>query len=196
MNKFLIAVIILLAGCGPIKTHQANSDIALAKAHWESIALDSQFDVIRDKVPLNWEGKPSFDMLTNTSKPTEIERAAIREFAIKRLETDEMINAAAIKFGDQRVITILNSYHGILNGLVAQLYNQQLTYSEFGKQFYQAINDGNLATQNVSVQNAEAARQAYQSYQMTQQTNNQRQLINNMNKPITCNRVGNYTYCN
>ena len=106
------------------------------------------------------------------NKASESEKLIIREVAIKKVDCDMQVKKVAVKFGDPGVITIVDSYHGIMNGLLAQLYNEQLSYGEFSKQYYQAINDGDMAIQNVSAQNAAAAQQAYQSYQINQQTYN------------------------
>lgn len=198
---FLIGLLsILLSSCGAIQTQKIKSELNDAKAYCNSLTLGSEFDVIRNKIQMERGKKSTFEMLADTSKPTAEEKVAIKNLGGLKMECDSRISGVISKAKNPEYNVIFDSYSGILNGLLADLYNQQLTYGEFNKQTTKIINEADAALvkadKHRAAEQAEAAQRAYQNYLSNRQIQNQDRMINNMNKPITCNKVGNYTYCN
>ena len=63
MKKVIFVIlVVMLAGCGPIKTQQAKVGLEEAKNYCNNLFADIKFDPLRDKIPLTWDGKPTFDM--------------------------------------------------------------------------------------------------------------------------------------
>ena len=189
-----------LSSCGVVQTQKANTELNEVKAYCKSLVSGPEFDIIRNKIQLERGKKPTFEMLADTSKPTSEEKVAIKKLGNVKTECDSKIADVFVKFRNPELTVIFNSYSGILSGLLADLYNQQITYGELNKQSEKIINQAEAAFANLTkreaAERAESAQRAYQNYLSEQQIRNQNMMIYNMNKPITCNKSGNYTYCN
>ena len=195
-----ISIILLLTGCGVVQQRQAQSELQAAISYCKSLDLSSELDVIRDKIPLDDALNPTFEMLTLNSKPSEQEKLAIKRFVELRTSCRARLSDVLVRRGTQNQKIIFDSYNAIGDGQMADFYNGQLTYSELNKLRQKNAIEFTAAMANedekIMSRNALAAQQAYQNYMIYQQTQNQNRMINSINKPITCNKVGNFTTCN
>jgi hypothetical protein len=196
-----IGAAILLTACGAMKNSQTKQELADDRMYCNSMMNSSALDSIRTKIVLG-EGDPAFDMLADTSKPTNADKPVIHEFAERRMECQSRTKATLVSNNNTtKYRIIMESYWGIFNGLVAQLYNGEITYGEFNKQRKKNQNDGQMALKNADDQAVAQAQQAYQTYLMQVQTMNQQRIINQATQPkpnptINCYTSGAYTTCN
>jgi hypothetical protein len=190
----------LLSGCGVVQQKQMQGEMQSIKAYCDGLKQDPALDVIRNKRSLDKPEKPTFEMLTLNEKPTEQDKQAIKRFAEIKAACMDKFDAFLDSRGFTNYKTIIDSYAAIADGLNVELYDGKYTYAEFNKLIRNNAIEMQSAIVNedekVMSRRAQAAQQAYQNYMTYQQTQNQNRIINNMNKPITCNKVGNYTYCN
>lgn len=163
--------LIALSSCKLIEEQELQSDIKSAEQYCDYLMSDSELDPIRNKLPLNDINKADFDMLANTQKATDAEKPVIRIYAMKETECQTKSMRALDKFGDESYITIANGYRGVVNGLIADLYNQQLSYGDFIRQAQKASTEVESALLNANAQRAAK------------------------HKPISCNTIGTYIYC-
>jgi hypothetical protein len=202
MKLFLTSLILLsLTACGVVQQKQRDDTMLMLKIYCDSLYEASDIDVVRNKIAIRDARKPTFEMLTLNKKPTEEEKKGIKKFAEAqhtcRQKWDE-------EFFDKGYLPnykiIVQSYADIGEGFVADLYNGHITYAELNKARQKNSNEMQAALVNederVLSRNAAAAQRNYQNYMTLQQNLNQQRIINNMNRPITCNRIGNSTYCN
>lgn len=200
MKKIILVLAVLLSGCGVVQQKQMQGEMQSLKAYCDGLKQDPALDVIRNKMSFDKPEKPTFEMLTLNEKPTEQDKQAIKRFAEIKAACMDKFDAFLDKRGLANYKTIIDSYAAIADGLNVELYNSNYTYAEFNKLIRNNAIEAQSALVNedekVMSRRAQAAQQAYQNYMTYQQTQNQNRIINNMNKPITCNKVGNYTYCN
>lgn len=196
---FNISIVLFLTGCGIVQQRQAQTELQNAISYCDSLNRSSELDSIRDKIAINDALKPTFEMLTLNVKPSSQEKVAIKKFVELRSSCIAGIDDVLERRGSKNQKIIFDSYGAIGDGYMADLYNAQLTYSELNKLRQKLGNELSAAMANedekIMSRNATASQQAYQNYMMYQQTQNQNRIINSINKPVTCNKVGNYTYC-
>ena len=197
---FSISIILFLTGCGIVQQRQTQVELQAADSYCKSLYLSSELDSIRDKIAIEDAQNPTFEMLTLNSKPSEQEKLAIKKFVELRTSCRARLSDVLVRRGYSNHKIIFDSYGAIGDGQMADFYNGQLTYAELNKLRQKNGNELAAAMTNedekIMSRNAAASQQAYQNYMMYEQTQNQNRIINSINKPVTCYKVGNYTNCN
>lgn len=135
MKKQLLAIIMAAGASGCATFLQPSQDAhieakRLEAAGKQTIDNSRGLDPIRGKMALFDLSETTFEMLANTAKPTEIERAAILELVKLREAHALRVKELEAKYG--------NPYQQIhaaawarTRTLFADLYNGALTYGEF-----------------------------------------------------------------
>lgn len=138
MRKQLLAIIIAAgaSGCATLQpSQQALLDIDVKRVEsvgQQTIDNSRGIDPIRGKVALFDVSETTFEMLANTAKPTDIERAAILELVKLKEAHILRVKEVGAKYdtADQQIIA---DGWARSRALFADLYNGALTYGEFAK---------------------------------------------------------------
>ena len=204
---FAVGILSLaLAGCAgrPSETSQAEAYNRAAQrlsgAMDQAIDGNRAFDPIRGKVGLKGVNSITFEMLANTNKPTETERAAILEYA--KLRDTHVKQARALEAQYEDPYTRINEAQSrTITALLADLYNGSLSYGEFAKKRQEIAAVSDEARERIlSALAADADReeQAYlnrlNSYLLRQPTQPLQQPAPRLR--TTCTRIGNTVFCN
>lgn len=124
----VIALALPLAGCWSLLYASYSARTQAAARACAARMADPALDPIRARVPLRAAEalSPSFAMLTDTSLPSEPERAAIAAWNEHLQQCDAELEQVDIATGTQR-------RRAAFAPLVAQLYNRELTYGQFAQ---------------------------------------------------------------
>jgi len=145
---------------------------------------DSRFDILRNKMAINsLIEKASFDMLVNNEQANEHEKLLIRDLA---LVFEDCSEKKAISLTDQsKYIDILGNidrqYADIHLALIADLYNQNITFGKYNKIKNILQNVTLNAINNFRAELDKIERENRRDYRMSQ--------------PIICNARGLSIYC-
>lgn len=181
----------------------------------DEIDRRQDLSILRGKLPLKSQEFSSFQMIANTTKPSDLERVAIFEYAkmyeaysaqIADADRRHVAQTSGVwrdaAYGLQRISSVETSQ--TLNAL-AQLYNSSISLGEFSKQKDQIKATSNESVQRLigylRAQSREEERQWKQRQQdremaiQQQRQQQEREYEKNRTRITTCNRLGEYLFC-
>jgi hypothetical protein len=190
----------LLCSCGTQRQQVAQQEFASLKAYCNQLMNNAEIDPIRGKIAIYSDDQATFGMISDQSIVLPTQKSAVHIFGENKMSCQRESVVSYNKLGMQRQSAIAQYYYSITNGLVAQLYNGQISFGEYNKQRQKVVADMRIAMQQANDQAVAQAQQAYQTYLMHAQTLNQLHQVNNniqnQNKSVTCTTFGNSTTCN
>lgn len=201
---FAISALALLGACAappeqPDTVAQFEAE-ARALGDWFNAQVASpSLDPIRTKIALKNVRDQTFEMLANTTVPDGREKVAILEYAKIReefLRRQDAIEAEYRPFYRQAFRVAGQATQAAL----ADLYNGASTYGEFAKrrqQIWAQFDDVVRQIQRAIAEDDLAARRAALQALRDMETRRQLQNLNQVpQRPrITCQRIGDYTFC-
>jgi hypothetical protein len=221
------AAALWLCGCGILQQERLQSQNAEIKqqiialsARYEATLQDPALDPIRHKVELFrrfQDGPPPFEISSNNSYPTALERdtvakwANIRDNYLREEATISVVPASANALQAaflQEDRTFVDRANGEISKLIVALYAGKVTYAEFAEKRYEIGRD----TVDAELRYRQAALIADQQRQMEAQRIAAQQFANSMSAwaaytqavnarqptftTTTCTGLGNVATCN
>ena len=134
----LLFGILLLGACatGPDRGEQMRTEVARVRAYCSGLYRDPALDPIRTKVAVDHERDTTVQMIADKSKATDSEKAALLIWANKRQDCFREATSAMRRFSPPippQSIAIDEAAFARAQFLMADLYNQVLTYGEFAR---------------------------------------------------------------
>lgn len=185
----------------PAETAQMVED---AQACYTKLEAGPEMAPVRDKISFGASNAP-FEVLTDTSKPTDAEKAAISFWAKGREVCAGMVAAANQRLRASReTLTQMNSANAEMQSMIAQLYLGNMTYGAF------AAKQQEIA---IASRQAQAAMRARDKNEKTRLELQQERMavgrggaeamavVNSVPRPAaqsktTCSVTGNTVFCN
>lgn len=218
MRKFLgaVALCAVLAGCatqqGSNQAERFNAEAqALSEQYYRGISEDRGIDPIRNKVAVN-VSQTTFEMLANNNKPTADEREAILALVRRREPLVAQFDAIEVKY-NHPFHRVFQAQRNAAAALLADLYNGAITYGELARKRQELDAQAKADMERIRTAHAaeaaaieQASLQRMQNYLALQQTLNQQQAArvqpvivqqpSTVRLQTTCQRIGQFTYCN
>lgn len=174
-------LVLLISSCAD---NQKREEWREEKLTCDQTLQNVSFDSLRTKMAINsLYAKASFDMLTNNERVNENEKALLRELALVYEDCYEKKSYSLT--GGSKYIDILRNIDrqsaDIHLALIADLYNQKLTFGEYNQHRNTLNNETVKAYREFQSKLDEIDRQDRRDYRMSQ--------------PIICNAVGLTIYC-
>jgi len=119
---------------------------------------DTSLDIIRKKVALSPD--PTLEMLTNKSKPTYEEKAAIQKWVwLRSVCSSEQIDLYRRYSSPEHVIIMYQVFSDRVLLLIADLYRGSLTYGEFNKRRRKLASESRARFREIQVMDRQRAEQ-------------------------------------
>jgi len=206
ISRNLQAANVNVAVVTSMKAVSTDVDITALRAEarkcFDSLPSNPAITHIATKVATIGQGEPSFLVLTDSTKPTQVEKDEIRTFGALR---DECYRNEKKVFATQPAVIrdLLASSAAAQQNVVADLYDGALTYGEYARKAVALNVEADKAIDNVQ---AELKRQSADSFARAEQISSQaRQALDarratfmqNMqpNTPVNCYKMGNMVSC-
>ena len=208
----LILALPVLSGCANLRAQQAQRALVQADAdstqYCRTLMADHRLDPIRNKVALADPREQTFAMLADDSRATGEEKPTIAVWAELLAQCKSYARSRLFPLLPSQMTAVMDAAASVAEGHKADLYRGALTYGEFAKKRSENFSQMMTALTNIQnalrVQDQNAQFQAQnlanqsralflQQYQFQQQ---QQQQYMQMHRGITCQTVGNTTFCN
>lgn len=108
---------------------------------YESLKQRPDFQAISTKVALGNTSDQTFQMLSDTSRPTDTEKQIIAAWVAARQQCAKLTQDHTAAYGPTLAVPILRSLVSSLLSATADLYNGQLTYGEYAKRRAQIVSE-------------------------------------------------------